>query len=131
MNSKNSNSFDPHSLVFYLADKINLKKTGKYAALSNFSICYTWKNIKKSYKNNKSKISAPTCNDKSELVDVSYSVLDIKDYFEYIIKKHDNLPIIIFANKIENRITFKIKIEYQLEFLTPDTMKLLGKTEKR
>ena len=54
-------------------------------------------NIKKSYKNNKFKISAPTWNEKSELFDVSYSVLDIHDCFEYIIKKDekftDTLPI--------------------------------------
>ena len=29
-------------------------------------------------------------------------------------------------NKIENRITFKIKAGYYLELLTPETMKLLG-----
>ena len=89
MNSKNSNSFDPHSLVFYLADKINLKKTGKYAALSNFSICYTWKNMKKSYKNNKSKISAPTQNEEFEFRDGSYFVSNIQDYFKYILKNHE------------------------------------------
>ena len=32
----------------------------------------------------------------------------------------------IIVNKIENRITFKIKIRYYLELLTPETMKLLG-----
>ena len=45
---------------------------------------YTWKNIKKSYKNNKFKISAPTWNEKFDLPDGSYSVLDIQDYFEYL-----------------------------------------------
>ena len=45
------------------------------------------KNIKRSYKNNKLKISAPTLNDKFELPnDGSYSVSDIQDDFEYIIK---------------------------------------------
>ena len=67
--------------------------------------------IKKSYKSNKFKISAPTGNDKFELPDGSYSVSNIQDSFEYIIKKHqtvtNNLPIIIYVNKIENRITFK------------------------
>ena len=42
---------------------------------------------KKSYKYNKFKISTPTRNDKFELPDVSYFVLDIKDYFQYIFKK--------------------------------------------
>ena len=39
-------------LLLNLANKINLKRSGKYVALSNLSICYTWENIKKSYKNN-------------------------------------------------------------------------------
>ena len=55
----------------------------------NLSIYYKWKNIKSSYNNNKFKISAPTWNDKFDLPDGSYSVSDIQDYFEYIIKKHE------------------------------------------
>ena len=43
---------------------------------------------KKSYKNNKVKISAPTWNEEFELPDGSYSISDIQDYFEYILKKH-------------------------------------------
>ena len=62
---------------------------------------------------NKSKILAPTWNEKFQLPDRSYSVSDIQDCFEYIIKKHepvtDNPPIRISVNKIENRITFKVK----------------------
>ena len=46
-----------------------------------------WKNIKKSYKNNKFKISATTWNEDFELTDGSYSISDIQDYFEYILKK--------------------------------------------
>ena len=60
MNSKSSITSDPHRLLLKLADVINLKRSDKYVALSNLSIYYTWKNIKKSYKNNKFKISAPT-----------------------------------------------------------------------
>ena len=56
----------------------------KTLPLLNFSICYTWENIKSSCNNNKSKISAQTRNDKFELPDGSYSVADIQDYFEYI-----------------------------------------------
>ena len=62
MNSKKRKTSDPHSLLISLADKINLKRSDKYVALSNHSIYYTWKNIKKSYKNNKSKTSGPTWN---------------------------------------------------------------------
>ena len=60
MSSENSKSSDPHRLLLNLTDKINLKRSDKYVALSNISIYYTWKNIKTSYKINKFKISAPT-----------------------------------------------------------------------
>ena len=60
MNSKNNKSSDPHRLLLNLTDKIDSRKKDKYIALSNLNIYYTWKNIKKSYKNNKLKISAPT-----------------------------------------------------------------------
>ena len=103
--------------------------------LSNLSIYYTWKNIESTYSNNKFKISAPTWNDKFELPDGSYSVSNIQDYFEYILKKHgeniDNPSVKIYVNKIENRITFRIKNGYSLELLTPETMKLLGSTENK
>ena len=85
--------------------------------------------IKKSCKNNKFKISAPTWNEEFELPDESYSISDIQDYFEHILKKHGektvNLSIRIYINKIENRITFKIKTRYYFELLTPETMSLL------
>ena len=55
MNSGNSESPDSHRLLLNLLDKINLKRSDKYVALSNLSIYYTWKNIKRSYKNNKYK----------------------------------------------------------------------------
>ena len=96
-----------------LLDKINLKRSQEYVTLSNLSFYYTWKNIEKSYKNNKFKISAQTWNEKFELPDGSYSVLDIQDYFEYILKKHEkvteNPSIRIYIDKIENRIISKIK----------------------
>ena len=67
--------------------------------------------------------------------DGSYSVSNIQDYFEYILKKHgeniDNPSVKIYVNKIENRITFKIKNGYSLELLTPETIKLLGSTENK
>ena len=56
MNSANSKASDPHILLLNISDKINLKRSDKYDALSNLSICYTWKSIKTSYKNNKYKI---------------------------------------------------------------------------
>ena len=58
MNSKNSKTSHPHRLLLNLTDKTNLKKSDKYVPLSNLSIYYTWKKIKKSYKSNNFKISA-------------------------------------------------------------------------
>ena len=56
MNSKNRGISDPHRLLLNLSDKIYLKEVIN-VALSNISIYYTWKNIKKSYNNIKFKIS--------------------------------------------------------------------------
>ena len=120
MNSKNSKTSDPHRLLLNLTDKIKLRRKDKYIALSNLSLYYTWKNIKKWYKNIKFKISAPTWNKEFELPNGSYSISDIQDYFEYIFKKHRektvNPSIRIYINKIENRITYKIKKGYSLDF---------------
>ena len=74
MNSKNSKTSDLHRLLLDHADKINLKKSDKYVALSRLSIYCAWKNFKKSYKNNEIKIPAPTWNEEFELSDGSYSV---------------------------------------------------------
>ena len=75
MDSQNSNRSDhPYRLLLNLAGKINLKGNDKCVALSNLSIYYIWENIKKSYKNNKFKISAPTWNEEFELPDGSNSV---------------------------------------------------------
>ena len=119
IHSKKSKISDPHRLLLRLLDKINLKGSDKYFALSNLSIYYTWKDIQKQQKN--FKVLSPTWNEKFELPDGSYSVFEIQDYFKYIIKKHetvtDNPPIIIFVNKIENVITFGINTEYYLKLL--------------
>ena len=107
----------------------------KVIVLSNLSIYCTCKNIKRSYNNNKFKISTRTWNDEFELPDGSYSVSDNQDYFEYILEKHvedtDEPWVQIYVNKIENRITFKIKDGYTLELLTPETMKLLGSIKNK
>ena len=97
-------------------------------------IHYTWKNIRKQYKNNALEIIAPTWNDEFELPDGSYSVSDIQDYIEYIIKKQETLttipPIHVCINRINNRLVFKIKDGYKLELQMPETMKLFGSTKK-
>ena len=135
MNSENSKTSEYHVLILKLTDKLDLRRGQKTVALSNLSIYYTWKNIKSSYNNNKFKISAPTWNEEFKLPDGSYSISDIQGYFEYILKKHsesvDNPPIRIYVNRIENRITFKIKSGCYLELLTPETMKLLGSAESK
>ena len=135
MNSENSKTSDSHRLLVNLTEKRNLKISDKFVALSYLSIYYTWKNIKKLYKNNKFKISAPTWNEEFELPKGSYSISDIQDYFEYILKSHGektvNPSIRIYVNKIENKITFKIKTGHILELLTPKTMKLLGSTKRK
>ena len=59
MNSEKSKTSDPHRLLLNISDKMNLKRKDKYVVLSNLGIYYTWKNIKKSYKTNKFKKSAP------------------------------------------------------------------------
>ena len=66
-------------------------------------------NIKSSYYNNKFKIYAPTWSDEFELPEGSYSISDMQDYFEYILKKHSenigNPSVRIYVNKIESKIT--------------------------
>ena len=99
-----------------LAKWLSVRLRGKWlwvpVPLQSLSIYYTWKNI-----------------------DGSYSISDIQNYFEYILIKNsenfDNPSIRIYVNKTENRITFKIKNGYYLELLTPETMKLLGRTESK
>ena len=116
MNSGNSKTTDPHRLLLNLTDKVNLKRSDRYVALSNLTIYYTW-------------------NEEFELPDGSYSTSDIQNYFEYILKKQgtvtDNPSIRIYVNKIENKITFNIKTGYYLQPLMPGTMKPLGSTKNR
>ena len=134
MNTENIKTSRSHKFKLDLTDKLNLKNPNKSMDLANSSLYYTWKNINSEYNNNKFKISAPTRNDNFDLPDGSYSISDIQNYFEFIIKKHETLtenpPVQIYPNKIKNRIVFKIKTGYKLELLTPETMKLLGSTEK-
>ena len=87
MNSVNSKTSDPYRLLLNLTYKIDFTRKNKYVALSNLSICYTWRNMKRPYKNSKFKISVPTWDKEFELPDGSCSVSDIQDYFEYISKK--------------------------------------------
>ena len=91
--------------------------------------------MKKSYKNTKFKISAPTWKEEFKLPNGSYSVSDIQYYLKYILKKHDtvtdNPSVMTYVNKVKNRIIFKIKTGYYLELLTPGTLKLLGSIKSK
>ena len=110
-NTENSKTNEPHRFRLSFADKRNLKNPIKNIALGNLSICCTWTTIKSAYNNNKFKISAPTWNDTFGLPDISYSVADIQDYFECIIKQHETLtegpPVQLYPNKNKNRIFLK------------------------
>ena len=101
-------------------DKLDFRRGEDRIALSNLSIYYTWKNIKSTYNNNKFKISATTWNDKFELPDGSYSVSDIQDCFEYILKKNgeniDNPSLKIYVNKIENLLHSELKLDTVLNY---------------
>ena len=126
MNTLNSKTNESNKFIYQFTDKLNLKNPNKNMALANLSIYYTWKNIKSEYNNNQFKISAPTWNDTFDLPNGSYSIADIQNYFEYIIKKHetivDNPPALIYVNKIKNRIIFKIQSGCKLELLSKETM---------
>ena len=133
INSKNSKSSEPNKFKYDLIDKLDLRNPNENMVLANLSICYTRKNVKSTYNNNKFKISAPTWNETFDLPDGSYDISEIQDYIEYIIKKHEtigeNAPILIYGNTINNRIVLKIKSGYKLELLSKETMKLLGSTK--
>ena len=131
MNTLNSKTNKYNRFVYQFTDKLNLKSPSKNIALANLSIYYTRKNIKSEYNNSKFKISAPTWNHEFDLPDGSYSVFDIQDYVEYIIKKHatiadpDNPPVEIDVNKIKKRIIFEIKTGYKLELFSEAKMESL------
>ena len=90
MNTENSKANEYNKFIDQFTDKLNLKTpNNKNIGLVNLSIYCIWKNIKSEYINNKFKISAPTWNDTFDLPDGSYSISDIQDYFEFIIKKQN------------------------------------------
>ena len=117
INTENSKTNELHRFRLSLADKVNLKNPNKNMTLANLNIYYTWKNIKSAYSDNKFKTSAPTWNDTFDLTDGSYSITDIQNHVEFIIKKSEtlveNLPVQVYPNKIKNRIVFKVKTGYK------------------
>ena len=103
----NSKTNESNKFIYRFTDKLNRKNPNKKMVLANLSIYYTWKKTKSEYNNNKFKIHAPTWNDEFNLSDGSYSISDLQDYFEYIIKKQetiaDNPPVQIYVNKIKKQ----------------------------
>ena len=131
MNTKNSKTTESNRFRLHFIDKLDLRGN-KTIALANFSIYYTRQKVKSEYKINEFKLSGPTWDQTFDLPGGSYTIADIQNYFLYNIKKHKSItsneesPILIYLNKIKNRIVFKIKTGYKLELLTNETMKLLG-----
>ena len=120
MNMEYSKTNEPRKFIFNLSQILDWRSLNNYVTLQNLSVYYTWKNTGKQYKNNKLKIIAPTWNDEFELPNGSYSMSDIQDCMECIIKKHETLtaipPIHVYINRINNRLVFKIKDGYKLEW---------------
>ena len=106
MKTLNSKTNESNKFIYQFTDNLYHKNPNNNMALANLGIYYTSKNI-----NNKSEMPAPTWNDEFDLTDGSYSVSEIQDYFEYIIKKHetiaDNPPVQIYVNRIKNRLSLK------------------------
>ena len=78
--TENAKTSEPHRFRLYFTDKLDLKRN-KAIALVNLPIYYTWGNTKSIYNNNKFKISGPTWLETFDLVDRSYEIRDIQDYF--------------------------------------------------
>ena len=91
MNTENSKTNKPHKFVLHQLQRLGLRSLNEYVAHQSLSIYYKWKNIRKQYKNIKLIKIGLTWNDEFELPNVSYSVSDIQDYIEYIIKQHETL----------------------------------------
>ena len=96
MNSEFNKTPGLHALFLDLKDKTNWKRSDTYVALSNLNNYYTWKNMKKSYKNNKFKISARI------IFRIRYSRL-VWVYLKNHGEKTDNPSIRVYVSKIENK----------------------------
>ena len=90
--------------------------------------------MKEQYNNNKFRLSGPTWSEDVTIPDGGYEISQIQNYFlDEVIKKHESnvksneqSPILIYANRILNRVSFRFKIGYKLELLVNETMRLLG-----
>ena len=134
MNSEDRKISKPHGLILKITGKLDLRKGGKSIALSYLSIYLIWKHRKSSYNNNEFKVSAQTWNDKFECL-MGCILYQIFKTIQHILKEHnekiDSPSVKMYVNKIGNRITFKTKTGYYLDLLTPETMKLIVRTENK
>ena len=130
MSTENSKTSHSNRFRLYFTDKIDLRGNKKIA----LSFHYTWYNIKEEYNNNKFRLSGPTWSEDVTIPDGSYETSQIQNYFiDEVIKNHESnvksnerSPILIYANRILNIVTFRIKTGYKLELLTNEKMRLLG-----
>ena len=133
MNTEKSKTNEPHQFILNLSQRVDLRSSNKHVVLQNLSIYQTRKKIRKQYKNNK--LNSSKWNDEFQLPDSSYSVSDVQDYIEYIIKKHEalttNRPLHVSINRVNDRLVFKIKDRCKLELQTPETMKLSDDTQTK
>ena len=109
MNTENSKKNEPHLFKSDLTDKLDPKNPNKNMASANLSIYYNWKNIKAKYNNNKFKFFAPRWNDTFDLPDASYSIADIQDYFQFIIKKYETLTLNLKFIQIKSKTELFLK----------------------
>ena len=134
MNTENNKTNEAHKFVLNFSQRLDLRSPNEHVAPQSWSVYYMWKNIRQQRRNNKLKLIAPTWNDEFGLPDGSYSMSDIEDYVEYIIKKHEALPtnplFQIYIKRINKKLVLKIKDWYKVELQTPETMKLFGSTQK-
>ena len=128
MNTENSKKNEPCKLDLRFSPRLDFRSSNRNVVLQKLSIYYTWKNIRKQYKNNELKIIAPIWKDGFKLPIGFCFVSDLQNYIEYIIKKHETLttvpPICAYVNITNNRLVFKIRDGYKLGFQIPETMKL-------
>ena len=131
MDTENSKTNEPNRFRLYFTHKLDLR-SNKTISLANFFTYYSWENIKSAYNSNKFKISIPTWSETFDLPDGSYEISDIQDYFLKMIQKHESTiknnedsPVLIYPNKVKNRVVFKIKTGYKLKLLSKETEKLL------
>ena len=101
MSTEHSETNEPYKFLLKLSQRLDLRNSNKHVAFEDLSIFHTWR---KQYKNNKLEIIAPTWNEVLELPYGSYSVSNIQDYFQYIIKTQETLTVILLIHVYINRI---------------------------